>query len=467
MFLLLANPYHHLYFCEKVFNRKFTNPREIYFNQKERKNCILKIFQSIEMTSLVPEYSFLKNFEEDLLKLFKKKPELFKTNYYDLQKKYDQSLINKKAQDLLKQEASYEKILKLKPTELKLRPVLTTLLRKKNYSLLKIYLEKLKFLDPSYSDDFFLSYYLPYKEGKIEEAKKILTSKKLESSRDLFWAFYLTKDSFYQEELLNKHLFSSYTVFSLALSPKEFFLNSLPVKNRLNKAFYKESLKYCHQNEEQCLYELKYLVFNGEDPLTVASYFSKKEYHLPVFQFLSPQINFFSKNFLKILFPKKYFSLIKKHSPIDPYLVLSQIRQESAFNEKAVSSARALGLMQVLESTAKALNPKVKSLFDPKENIKTGLIYLKDLLDKYSYLLSLASYNAGPNIVNKWLSEGLSTHNAFDLIEEIPYLETSLYLKLILRNYFFYKILNEEDPYPTLQEVLNIESKMTDISVLN
>ncbi|WP_162917503.1 lytic transglycosylase domain-containing protein [Dongia deserti] len=139
------------------------------------------------------------------------------------------------------------------------------------------------------------------------------------------------------------------------------------------------------------------------------------------------------------------------HNP-EPALVLGIIRQESAFDVGAVSSAGARGLMQLLPGTAKGVAKQAGVKFaetrltsDSHYNITLGKAYLDELLSRFggSYVLTAAAYNAGPSRVRNWIStygdpRDRST-DVIDWIESIPFDETRNYVMRIIENTQVYR----------------------------
>jgi soluble lytic murein transglycosylase len=162
-----------------------------------------------------------------------------------------------------------------------------------------------------------------------------------------------------------------------------------------------------------------------------------------------------SEELARYRYPLAYWDLVQKlakENGLDPHLVVSLIRQESLFDPKAVSPAAALGLMQLLHSTATRTAaraslppPPRERLFELEVNLTLGIHHLKELLQKYSNSLikAIAAYNAGENAVSRWQTT-LAASDDDEFIERIPYPETQLYVKLVLRNLRIYRNLYGE-----------------------
>jgi soluble lytic murein transglycosylase len=153
-------------------------------------------------------------------------------------------------------------------------------------------------------------------------------------------------------------------------------------------------------------------------------------------------------------FPLAYWDTIQQKAQerdLDPFLILALIRQESLFDAQARSPAFALGLMQLLPSTAGRVAKQVgleppsnQKLFEPEVNLTLGTQYLKDLLRRYSnnWFKAIAAYNAGEAAVDRWEKE-IVTDDIEEFVERIPYVETRGYVKLVMRNHRIYKKLYE------------------------
>jgi soluble lytic murein transglycosylase len=156
----------------------------------------------------------------------------------------------------------------------------------------------------------------------------------------------------------------------------------------------------------------------------------------------------------QLLFPVDFEATVRQEasaSKIDPLLVFSLIKQESAYSEGAESRVGALGLMQLMPETAVlvagksgAPQPRPADLLKGETNIRLGVRYLGDLLNRYNgnLLHALAAYNAGPERVDVWVKQW-NTVAAPEFVEMIPFEETRNYVKSIVRNYAFYARLLE------------------------
>jgi soluble lytic murein transglycosylase-like protein len=123
---------------------------------------------------------------------------------------------------------------------------------------------------------------------------------------------------------------------------------------------------------------------------------------------------------------------------VDPALVKAIIMAESGYNPRAVSHRGALGLMQIMPRTARALG--VADSFDPEHNITAGVRYFRQLMDTVAEdpALALAAYNAGPERVRRY--NGVP-----------PYKATRRYIKKVMAYYLCYRDISLQERYAAEQ----------------
>jgi soluble lytic murein transglycosylase len=137
---------------------------------------------------------------------------------------------------------------------------------------------------------------------------------------------------------------------------------------------------------------------------------------------------------------------------VEPAVVFSIVKQESAFNPLDVSSAKALGLMQVTPDAGRYVAKKFKVAFDQKRllhdsvyNLQMGSAELGGVIEDYrgSYVLAFAAYNAGSGRVREWLERYGDPRDPkvdpIDWVERIPFSETRNYVQRVLENLQVYR----------------------------
>lgn len=153
----------------------------------------------------------------------------------------------------------------------------------------------------------------------------------------------------------------------------------------------------------------------------------------------------YSTYVMRMMFPLVFEEKIQKYSDetrIDPLLVLSLIKQESGFRDKAMSWVGASGLMQIMPYTALDTDAEIEQvrLVSVDDNLRLGTKYLSSLLKRFdgNIILALAGYNAGPTRAARWKAAANPAWSAMEFIESIPFKETREYVMVILRNYYWY-----------------------------
>ncbi len=150
---------------------------------------------------------------------------------------------------------------------------------------------------------------------------------------------------------------------------------------------------------------------------------------------------------------KESFKKVAKNNDILPVVLYSIARQESLFDKNAISRANALGIVQLLPSTARMVAKQNSipfyskdALFDPEFNLDLGAKYFLSMNKRFDQklYLSLASYNAGPGNVSKWLQRQNNPQDEELFIESIPFKETRSYVKRIINNIYEYRRIYPE-----------------------
>ena len=144
---------------------------------------------------------------------------------------------------------------------------------------------------------------------------------------------------------------------------------------------------------------------------------------------------------------------------VSPFFVFSIARQESLFNVGAVSSSYAIGLLQLLPSTAQLLanseeygKVTARNLKKPLTNVRFGIKYLSNLLKRFDNSIALAAggYNAGPGRISKWLAQKPELE-LDEFIEDIPIFQTRNYVKKVMRNYAIYHYIYKGEVYDEME----------------
>lgn len=156
-----------------------------------------------------------------------------------------------------------------------------------------------------------------------------------------------------------------------------------------------------------------------------------------------------------VFYPLAYWDIITQEARaknLDPHQVAGLIRQESVFNTRARSTAKAYGLMQLLVPTGTLVAKRygvdrtitAESLYEPRLNIQLGTGYMRDQMDKYGRIEYVAAaYNAGPGRVVQW--RATLPLEIDEWAEAIPFKETRGYVQGVVRNTLQYKRLYDNN----------------------
>ncbi|MBN1570693.1 MAG: transglycosylase SLT domain-containing protein [Acidobacteria bacterium] len=166
--------------------------------------------------------------------------------------------------------------------------------------------------------------------------------------------------------------------------------------------------------------------------------------------------------FWYICYPYNYRTMITKAieeaglkgALIEPALIAALIRLESRFKVNAISPVGAIGLMQLMPATAaqiaqqRGLAPPTRAdLFQPEVNIRYGTFFLAERMRDFKgeWFPAICSYNAGTDPVRKWWAQRPPGQAMDEFIENIPYIDTRLYIKQVLGDYRNYEWIYKQN----------------------
>ena len=178
---------------------------------------------------------------------------------------------------------------------------------------------------------------------------------------------------------------------------------------------------------------------------------------------------------LELRFPTPFKDIIYMNAQtygLDPSWIYGVTRRESAFNVVARSSVGALGLMQLMPSTARYQSkklgldrPSISDILSSEQNLLLGSAYLNRMLNKFAgnQVLATAAYNAGPNRVLRWLPTDRGV--AADIwIDTLPYKETRQYVRAVMAysTIFDWKLKQQVTPLKKRMQVITIPLSLAD-----
>jgi len=171
-------------------------------------------------------------------------------------------------------------------------------------------------------------------------------------------------------------------------------------------------------------------------------------------EFLEKTRNDFPPDFWWIAYPqgmREEVESIAKGSQVDPDLVTAVIREESHYDPEAISSVGAVGLMQLMPSTAHWMAKRINleplsrdQLRSPSVNVMLGSHYLAFLLDRFGGepVSAVAADHAGPESVTRWKAI-ITTEDRDEFLEAIPFQETRSFVKRVMRSFYEYERLQK------------------------
>lgn len=206
-----------------------------------------------------------------------------------------------------------------------------------------------------------------------------------------------------------------------------------------------------HSKEDVAMLMAEWALRNGNSRLAIDSVVSAKRWDALAYRFPIVYEDIYQKN--------------SREQNVSLSFMYGVSRQESMLNPTIKSPVGAVGLMQLMPSTAQMVSRQNKwkydgarSLTNPEVNVRLGAAYLRDMLDKFgdNRILAAAAYNAGPGRIYRWESKDGLKRDAAMYIENIPFLETRKYVQnVLLYDAIYNKLLTGDEKVLLTQSELN------------
>ncbi len=306
------------------------------------------------------------------------------------------------------------------------------------------------------------------------------------SSRILFWKWKLGGDVSAKDQLLARYPFSYYA-YRLSESGHGLKPSALrrhfrwagfkldPVASQLFKLGFGDTAVFYLEDrlkqpnlaafaKDSLVYSLATLHLKMGHPSKTVSVVRAHHWSLS-----KDRYGFIPFEYATLLYPRPYWNAVAgsgKEFEINPYFILSVMREESEYQPKARSRSNALGLMQIKPSTGVGIAKNLKipwegeaTLLTPNANIRMGTQYLYYLNQRFdrNFHFMLSGYNAGPNFTGKWIQK--PEYQEVDwFVDTHPYRETHYYMLRVLKSYWVYQIVYRDTPRPTPSSAVSLST---------
>ncbi len=302
---------------------------------------------------------------------------------------------------------------------------------KDNEAIIRIIAKIGEYYSKEKSDSILLNGHYNFDAFLYHKAKLLYIKGRKKEAKEIF------------NRIIKEYPLTYYSVQSRKILNKKLKIKKIKYKIDYYIELEKEFSKY---NKEKIFYDYIYKIYKNqkESNLKIAYlYYELKIYYKSIYYAYK---SFFNKTKLEYcisyIYPMPYkniFEKAAKENNVDIALLYAIAREESWFNPNANSPAGAKGIMQLMDFVYEEYYND-NDYFYIEKNIKAGAMHLSNYMDKFEInpAYGIMSYNAGPGNVIKWERKYID----WELyLEMIPFRETRIYIKNVLRNYYYYKFV--------------------------